>query len=81
MKNDLYINIKRLRAVHCCGNKLNFLEAKTIQYSSLSPIMYPNWNKADFFLEKTDPKLGMFGEPNFFAMQMRIKCSVRADLG
>ena len=26
-----------LRAILCCGNKLNFLDAKTIQYSSLSP--------------------------------------------
>ena len=61
VKNYLYLKFKWPRHILCCGNKLNFIEAKTIQYSSLSPIKCPNWNKNRyFFTKKTQnrPKMG-----------------------
>ena len=41
-----------LRAILCFGNEHNFLEAKTIQYSSLTPDICKNWNKNNLFNKK-----------------------------
>ena len=64
------LEIKRLGAILCCGNKLNFLGAETIQYCSLSPVMCPSWNKTDLFDKKqtqTDPKWpkGLLNRPRY----------------
>ena len=38
--------------IHCCGNKLSFLEDKPISYSFLPLVICQIWNKTDLFDKK-----------------------------
>ena len=56
VKNCYDIQLKRLGAIFCCGNKPNFVDAKTIQYSSLSPVKCKIGKKQTFFTQNR-PKM------------------------